>query len=101
MKIMLTMASFCIAIFIVFAVQPRVASPDGKSIAIATYPAYESWIPRFPGSSDDKRGRIAIYTKGGHKIGQANVDMVSIISDIRRSSDSVEIPVVASWRLSK
>jgi hypothetical protein len=77
----------------------RVRSPDGRHLAIARYRAYQSWLPLFPGQAGDKKGWIVILTKDGMKIGEADVEMISEISDIRWAPDSVEIRLVATFKL--
>lgn len=77
----------------------RELSPDGKHVAVAKYRAYQSWIPMFPGQFGDKSGWIEIVTKDGKKVGEADVDMVSQIRDIRWSPDSVEVRLVATIKL--
>jgi hypothetical protein len=77
----------------------RVASPDGKHVAIAKYRTYQAWLPMAPGDSGGKSGWIVIATKETTVIGAAPVGRIWQIHELRWKPDSVELPLVAIIKL--
>jgi hypothetical protein len=103
MKRVLIAALVGVALVAGFAFWPkeygRESSPDGKYFAVAKYRNYQSWLPMFPGAGGDKAGWIVILTRDGKEIGKTDVGMVSQIRDLRWSPASVELPLVATFKL--
>jgi hypothetical protein len=79
----------------------RVASSDGRFVAVAEYPRYEAFLPMFPGTAGDKSGTITLFTRDGRKIGTTRVEMVSIVREIRWTKDEATLPLIANWHLPK
>ena len=103
MKHALLIAGICISVLFSVASRPveyaRSASPDGKHVAVAKYRAYQSWLSIMPGQSGDKSGWITVSKIDWSRIGEVDVEMVSMIQDIHWTSDTVELRLVASWKL--
>ena len=79
----------------------RVASPDGRFYAVATFPIWQRYVPVMSGQAGDKSGCVTVYTAEGRSCGRAPVEMVSCIRDLVWSTDHAEIRLVAEWDLSK
>lgn len=69
----------------------RLDSPDGRFVAVATFPRFEAWLPMFPGGGGDKPGKITVFTREGTRIGTADVPMVSLLYGIRWSAEAANI----------
>ena len=76
----------------------RMVSPDGTHVAIIKYRGYQNFISVFPGSSGDKSGWMVIQDMHGHELGHANLPMIQMGAEIMWSSDSVEVPLINSWK---
>jgi hypothetical protein len=85
--------------FVLTAEYRRVTSPDGRFYAVATYPIWQAYVPMSPGSSGDKSGYIAVYTRDGKSCGRVSVEMVWFIQDIQWGVSTAEVPLVADWDL--
>ena len=79
----------------------RVASPDGRFYAVATYPIWQCCVPMMAGQAGDKSGSVTVYTADGRSCGRAPVEMVSFIRDLEWRTDRAAIRLVAEWDLSK
>lgn len=72
-------------------------SPDGRYTAIATYPAWELGVMRFPGQSGDKSGFVTIYGRDGTNYGKIPVPMVHMIHDIDWSAQGARLTGIGAW----
>lgn len=79
----------------------RVASPNGRFYAVATFPIWQRYVPMMPGQAGDKSGCVTVYTADGRSCGRAPVAMISFIRELEWSTDHAEIRLVAEWDLSK
>lgn len=75
----------------------RIASPDGRYTAIASFRGYELLVPRFPGQAGDKGGSIRIEGVDGTDYGSIPVPMVSMIHDIRWEQDGAYLVAIGEW----
>lgn len=75
----------------------RETSPDGRYVAIATFPLAEIAVPRFPGQSGDKSGYIRIVDTDGTDYGKIPVPMVSMLYDIRWEAQGAYLVATGEW----
>lgn len=75
----------------------RVTSPDGRYVAIATFPISETMVMRFPGQSGDKRGFIRIMGVDGTNYGKVPVGMVQMIYDMRWEKNGASLCCWNHW----
>ena len=77
----------------------RVASPDGRYVAVATYPPWAGFVPMMPGSGGDKGGWIEVLGSDGHSYGRIAVPMVSFVREIEWTPTSAHLKLVHDWSL--
>ena len=82
-----------------------VESPDGAFAATAKSSLFYSLIPVMPGQAGDKPGRVTVVRNDGRACGSADVEMVSLVSDLRWDLDSkpweAHIVAAATWDLDR
>ena len=98
-------AGFSAALFAPVLTYREVASPDGAFTAIAKSSLFYSLIPVMPGQGGDKPGRVTVVRNDGQSCGSADVEMVSLVSDLRWYLDSkpqeAHIVATATWNLDR
>lgn len=77
----------------------RSISPDKAHYAVASKPAWTSYIPAMPGQGGDSAGVITLYTAAGQACGEIPVDMVSSIHGLIWKKNRAELPFIAIWDL--
>ncbi|MFN7973354.1 MAG: hypothetical protein U0166_13575 [Acidobacteriota bacterium] len=72
----------------------RIASPDGRWVAVATHLRYLGFLPMMPGGGGDKPGQVTIYrVADGRSVGSAPIELCWMLSDIRWEAGKAEIPL--------
>jgi len=83
----------------------EVASPDRAFTAVAKSSLFYSLVPVMPGQAGDKPGRVTVLRSDGQSCGSADVEMVSLVADLRWSLDSkpreAHIVATATWNLDR
>ena len=93
------------ALFAPFLTYREMPSPDGAFTAIARSSLFYALVPVMPGQAGDKPGRVTVVRSDGRSCGSTDVEMVSLIDDLRWSLDSkpreAHIVATATWNLDR
>jgi hypothetical protein len=97
------LAGLAVVLFAPLLTYREVDSPDGEFTAVARSSVFYSLVARMPGQGGDKPGRVTIFRKDGRSCGSAEIDMVSMVGDVRWRLNSkpreASIAGTATWNL--
>ncbi|WP_368354608.1 MULTISPECIES: hypothetical protein [Comamonadaceae] len=73
------------------------SSPDQR-FQVAVFRISQPW-PVAPGSAGDAPGFVRLTTRAGGVLQELDVEAVQLVEQVRWTSHSVEIPLIAEWAL--
>ena len=103
--VVFSLAVFGVAVFVAgFATTAErrfSTSPGGAYFATVNYRCYETLLPRRPGDGSGMPGFVSIYSSDGAFCGRTKVPILWMADELKWSSNTAEIRLVAEWDLVK